>query len=48
MVKGKKVAGFPNSTQITKSWANQGKLLLSMVESQLAKNGAITINKNNI
>ena len=48
MVKDKKVAGFPNSTEITKSWANQGKLLPFMVESQLAKNGAITINKSNI
>ena len=47
MVSGKKVAGFPNSTERTKSWAKQGELLPFLVEDQLRENGAIVINKEN-
>ncbi|KZN68203.1 hypothetical protein N473_07200 [Pseudoalteromonas luteoviolacea CPMOR-1] len=45
MIKGKKVAGFPNSTERRKSWAKQGTLLPFLVEEQLNKNGAIAQNK---
>jgi hypothetical protein len=48
MVAGKKVAGFPNSTERSKSWAKQGELLPFLVEDQLRKNGAIVIKKENI
>ncbi|MBW2936792.1 type 1 glutamine amidotransferase domain-containing protein [Aureisphaera sp. CAU 1614] len=41
MVKGKKVTGFPNSTEITKSWAKEGTLLPVMLEDQLRINGGI-------
>jgi putative intracellular protease/amidase len=45
LVNDKKVAGFPNSTEKSKSWAKQGTLLPFLVESQLNKNGAIAQNK---
>lgn len=48
LVKGKKVAGFPNSTEKSKSWAKQGSLLPFLVESQLNKNGAIAQNKQTL
>jgi len=48
LVKGKKVAGFPNSTETTKSWAKQGTLLPFLIESQLNKNGAIAQNKKTL
>jgi len=48
MVAGLKVAGFPNSTEVTKSWAKQGTLLPILVEDQLRANGAVVINKDNI
>jgi len=48
LVKGKKVAGFPNSTEQSKSWAKQGSLLPFMVESQLNINGAIAQNKQTL
>ncbi|WP_445363977.1 hypothetical protein ACJJIQ_05710 [Microbulbifer sp. ANSA003] len=48
MVKGKKVAGFPNSTEEEKSWAKQGTLLPFLVEERLRENGAIIINKDNV
>lgn len=48
MVAGRKVAGFPNSTEVTKSWAKQGTLLPFLVEDQLRSNGAVVINKDNI
>ncbi|KZN61253.1 type 1 glutamine amidotransferase domain-containing protein [Pseudoalteromonas luteoviolacea] len=48
MVKGKKVAGFPNSTEVTKPWAKQGTLLPIMVEDKLNKNGAIAQNKKTL
>jgi putative intracellular protease/amidase len=48
LVAGKKVAGFPDSTEKTKSWAKQGTLLPFLVESQLNKNGAIAQNKQTV
>ena len=48
LVKGKKIAGFPDSTEKSKSWAKQGTLLPFLVESQLNKNGAIAQNKQTL
>lgn len=48
LVQGKRVAGFPNSTEREKEWAKQGTLLPFLVEDQLRKNGALIINKDNI
>ena len=48
MVSGKRVAGFPDSTEKTKSWAKQGTLLPFLVESQLNKNGAKAQNKTTL
>lgn len=48
LVKNKKVAGFPNSTETTKSWAKQGTLLPFLIESQLNKHGAIALNKQTL
>ncbi|MEJ8569392.1 type 1 glutamine amidotransferase domain-containing protein [Elongatibacter sediminis] len=48
MVKGKRVAGFPNSTEHSKSWAKQGSLLPFLVEDQLRKNGAQVENKETL
>ncbi|VUD53993.1 Molecular chaperone Hsp31 and glyoxalase 3 [Thalassocella blandensis] len=48
LVKGKRVAGFPNSTEKVKPWAKQGTLLPFFVEDLLRKNGAIAINKETI
>jgi len=48
MVEGKRVAGFPNSTEQAKSWAKQGSLLPFLVEDQLRKNGAQAENKETL
>lgn len=48
LVRGKRVAGFPNSTEITKAWAKQGTLLPFLVEDQLRKNGAHAENKETL
>ncbi|TXS93074.1 type 1 glutamine amidotransferase domain-containing protein [Parahaliea maris] len=48
LVKGKKVAGFPNSTETSKPWAKNGTLLPFLIESQLNKHGAIAQNKENL
>lgn len=48
LVQGKRVAGFPNSTEKEKPWAKQGTLLPFLVEDQLLKNGALAINKDNV
>lgn len=48
LVKGKRVAGFPNSTERDKSWARQGSLLPFLVEDQLRKNGALAQNKETL
>lgn len=48
MVTGKRVAGFPNSTEHTKPWARQGSLLPFLVEDQLRKNGAQAENKETL
>jgi putative intracellular protease/amidase len=45
LVKGKRIAGFPDSTEKSKSWAKQGSLLPFLVESQLNQNGAFAQNK---
>ena len=48
MVKGVKLTGFPNSTEITKSWAKNGTLLPTMLEDQLRKNGALFQTKSDL
>jgi putative intracellular protease/amidase len=48
MVNGKRVAGFPDSTEKSKSWAKQGTLLPFLVEDQLRRNGAIALNKESV
>jgi putative intracellular protease/amidase len=48
LVEGKRIAGFPDSTEKEKSWAKQGTLLPFLVEEQLRKNGALIINKDNV
>ncbi|GGW76229.1 type 1 glutamine amidotransferase domain-containing protein [Alteromonas halophila] len=45
LVKDKRIAGFPNSTETSKPWADFGKLLPFLIESQLRKNGAVAENK---
>ncbi len=48
LVKGKRIAGFPSSTEKEKDWAKQGSLLPFLVEDRLKEKGAITVNKDNI
>ena len=48
MVNGKKITGFPNSTEITKNWAKQGTLLPVMLENQLRANGAMFQSKSDL
>lgn len=48
MVKGKKLTGFPNATEVTKDWAMEGKLLPFLVEDQLRKNGAVFQSKEDL
>jgi len=48
LIKGIRVAGFPNATEKSKSWAKQGTLLPFLIESQLSKNGAIALNKQTL
>lgn len=48
LVKGKRIAGFPDSTEKEKDWAKQGSLLPFLVEERLKEKGAITVNKENI
>lgn len=48
MVKDKKVTGFPNSTEVTKSWAKEGTLLPVMLEHQLRDNGALFQTKSDL
>ena len=48
LVKGKRIAGFPDSTEKSKSWAKQGSLLPFLVESQLNRNGAFAQNKETL
>ena len=47
LVEGKRIAGFPSSTEKEKSWAKRGKLLPFLVEEKLSENGALTVNKKN-
>ncbi|WP_025743311.1 type 1 glutamine amidotransferase domain-containing protein [Aquimarina pacifica] len=48
MVKGKKVTGFPNATEITKNWAKKGTLLPVMLENQLRDNGGLFQSKSDL
>lgn len=48
LVMGKRVAGFPNSTERSKPWAKEGSLLPFLVEDQLRKNGAVAENKETL
>lgn len=48
MVEGIKLTGFPNSTEITKSWAKNGTLLPIMLEDQLRQNGALFQTKKDL
>ncbi len=48
MVRGKRVAGFPDSTERTKPWAKEGSLLPFLVEQRLRDNGAIALNKETL
>lgn len=48
LVAGKRVAGFPNSTERSKSWARQGTLLPFLVEDRLRENGAQALNKETL
>lgn len=48
LVQGKRVAGFPDSTEKEKSWAKQGTLLPFLVEQRLRENGADIVNKDNV
>ena len=48
MVNNKKVTGFPNSTEVTKSWAKEGTLLPIMLEDQLRQNGALFQSKQDL
>lgn len=48
LVKGKKVAGFPDSTELDKPWAKHGTLLPFLIESRLRENGALAQNKDTL
>lgn len=48
LVKGKSIAGFPDSTEKQKTWAKKGTLLPFLVEEQLKKNGAKVVNKQTV
>lgn len=48
LVKNKRIAGFPDSTEKSKPWAKNGTLLPFLIESQLNKNGAIAQNKETL
>ena len=47
LVKDKRVAGFPNSTERSKSWAGQGSLL-PFCRGSTCKNGAMVQNKETL
>jgi len=48
MVNEKKVTGFPNSTEVTKSWVKEGTLFPVMLEDQLREIGAIFQTKSDL
>ncbi len=48
LVKDRRVAGFPNSTETRVSWAKNGTLLPFLIESELAERGAIAENKETL
>ncbi|BBM02577.1 type 1 glutamine amidotransferase domain-containing protein [Microbulbifer sp. GL-2] len=47
-VQDKKFAGFPDSREKEKAWAMQVILLPFMVESELKRNGALTVDKGDV
>ncbi|AKS41266.1 type 1 glutamine amidotransferase domain-containing protein [Wenzhouxiangella marina] len=48
LVDGKRIAGFPDSTETTKDWAEQGTLLPFLLETRLNEHGAIALNKESL
>ena len=48
LVRGNKVAGFPNSTETSKLQAKLGTLLPFLIEDQLNNYGAIALNKETL
>lgn len=48
LVKNKRIAAFPNSTEKSKSWAKQGTLLPFLIEDKLNENGATALNKKSL
>ncbi|MGJ8679133.1 type 1 glutamine amidotransferase domain-containing protein [Paraglaciecola sp.] len=48
LVRNKRIAAFPNSTEKSKSWAKQGTLLPFLIEDRLNENGAIALNKKTL
>lgn len=48
LVRGKRVAGYPDSTEREKSWADHGRALPFLLESRLRANGAIAENKQTL
>ena len=48
LVAGKRVAGFPNTTERAKPWAKGGTLLPFLVEDRLRRNGAHFVGKEDL
>lgn len=48
LVRGKRVAGYPDSTEREKPWADHGRALPFLLETRLRGNGAITENKHTL
>ena len=48
LVKGKRVTGFPNSSERTKKWSKAGTLLPFLVEDGLRARGAVYLDKDDL
>jgi putative intracellular protease/amidase len=48
LVKGKRVTGFPNSSEKTKKWSKGGTLLPFLVEDALRARGALYLDKDDL
>lgn len=48
LVEGKRVTGFPNSSEATSKWSKQGTLLPFLVEDGLRRSGAIFLTKEDL
>ena len=48
LVKGKRVTGFPNSSEKTKKWSKAGTLLPFLVEDALRARGALYLDKDDL